>query len=210
MSSWFIRRANITAGGGPEPTPTPRLPDTFKELAYIQSTRTQYIDTQYTPTLNSKVRVKFAIVEKNTSGYFGARKDPYRFNCTSFSSGNQFAFAVTRNSWPSAKITAALDTAYDCYAENGKHTVDGVDYTDTEVTSWGDCGTFKLCALTNTGAFYYTAAKYYLCQIWESGVLKVDLVPAMRKSDNEVGMYDLVSDTFLTNAGSGTFSYGEL
>lgn len=38
----------------------------------------------------------------------------------------------------------------------------------------------------------------------------LDLVPAMRNSDNEVGFYDLVGNTFLTNAGSGTFSYGTL
>lgn len=37
-----------------------------------------------------------------------------------------------------------------------------------------------------------------------------DLIPAMRDLDSVVGMYDLVSNTFLTNAGSGTFNYGTL
>lgn len=44
MSSWFIRRANVTAGGGPEPTPG-RLPAEFTELAYLQSDGNQYINT---------------------------------------------------------------------------------------------------------------------------------------------------------------------
>lgn len=38
--------------------------------------------------------------------------------------------------------------------------------------------------------------------------LLCDLVPCYRKSDGEIGMYDLVSKTFLTNAGTGTFTKG--
>ena len=37
-----------------------------------------------------------------------------------------------------------------------------------------------------------------------------EICPAKRDSDDVVGMYDLVSNTFFTNAGSGSFSYGEL
>ena len=32
-----------------------------------------------------------------------------------------------------------------------------------------------------------------------------DMIPCYRKSDNVIGMYDKVSNTFLTNAGTGTF-----
>lgn len=35
-----------------------------------------------------------------------------------------------------------------------------------------------------------------------------DLVPCYRKSDNVIGMYDLVRRTFLTNAGTGSFTKG--
>ena len=35
-----------------------------------------------------------------------------------------------------------------------------------------------------------------------------DLVPCYRKSDNVIGMYDLVRRTFLTNVGSGSFTKG--
>ena len=36
----------------------------------------------------------------------------------------------------------------------------------------------------------------------------MDLIPCYRKSDDEVGMYDTVSRTFYTNAGTGTFLKG--
>ena len=41
-----------------------------------------------------------------------------------------------------------------------------------------------------------------------NGVLLRDFVPCYRKSDSEVGMYDLVSGTFFTNQGSGEFLMG--
>ena len=36
----------------------------------------------------------------------------------------------------------------------------------------------------------------------------VSLVPCYRKSDNVIGAYDTVTDTFYTNAGTGTFTKG--
>ena len=44
--------------------------------------------------------------------------------------------------------------------------------------------------------------------IYESGLLKHELIPARRASDVAVGMYDTVSGAFLANAGSGAFKAG--
>lgn len=51
------------------------------------------------------------------------------------------------------------------------------------------------------------------CKIWSTsltvnGAKAFDLVPCYRISDGEIGMYDLVSKTFFTNAGTGTFTKG--
>ena len=52
-------------------------------------------------------------------------------------------------------------------------------------------------------------AKYYAYTVKDSdGTLLQDLVPARRNSDNVLGMLDLVSGAFLTNAGTGTFTAG--
>ena len=42
----------------------------------------------------------------------------------------------------------------------------------------------------------------------QAGETVCDLIPCYRKSDVEIGMYDLVSKTFLTNAGNGSFTKG--
>ena len=45
-------------------------------------------------------------------------------------------------------------------------------------------------------------------KIYGNGSLSLDLIPAKRKSDSVVGMYDVVSNTFYTNNGTGTFGAG--
>ena len=49
-------------------------------------------------------------------------------------------------------------------------------------------------------------SRIYYVKIWDNGTLIRDFVPAVRKSDNEIGMYDRVNDVFYTNDGTGTFT----
>ena len=50
--------------------------------------------------------------------------------------------------------------------------------------------------------------KLYSYKIYKNNELILDLVPCYRNSDNEIGIYDLVNNNFLTNQGAGTFTYG--
>jgi len=61
----------------------------------------------------------------------------------------------------------------------------------------------------NLGARFNTKAKMYFAKIWdEDNALARNFVPAQRISDSVVGMYDTVTGTFFTNAGSGGFIAG--
>lgn len=56
---------------------------------------------------------------------------------------------------------------------------------------------------------YYSDTKVYSLKIYDTNnVLIRDLIPCYRISDSEIGMYDLVSQNFFTNSGTGTFSKG--
>jgi hypothetical protein len=49
----------------------------------------------------------------------------------------------------------------------------------------------------------------YEGKIWdENDKLIAHYIPCYRLIDNEIGLYDLVTGTFLSNAGSGTFLKG--
>ena len=50
--------------------------------------------------------------------------------------------------------------------------------------------------------------RIYRCKIWQNGELLRDFIPVQRKSDDEVGMLDIVNNVFYTNDGTGSFSCG--
>lgn len=71
-------------------------------------------------------------------------------------------------------------------------------------------GTLELFASHNAGTNGYLPSKIkiYRCTIYDNGKLTRDYVPCYRKSDNVIGLYDIVTGTFYTNAGTGTFLKG--
>jgi hypothetical protein len=91
-------------------------------------------------------------------------------------------------------------------------------YTNwTQIYSWSNGYTITknwefpltIFATRNTayvGYIEHSSAKLYSCKIYESGTLVRDFVPCYRKSDTEIWVYDLVTNAFFTNQGTGTFT----
>lgn len=50
--------------------------------------------------------------------------------------------------------------------------------------------------------------KIYSVLLERDGSIMADLVSCYRKADGKIGMYDIVSNTFFTNVGTGTFTKG--
>lgn len=69
--------------------------------------------------------------------------------------------------------------------------------------------TWTIGTAFGTGTTQYPFIGYiYRQQAYQNNVLVGDFIPAIRNSDNVVGMYDTVSGTFYTNAGTGVFIAG--
>ena len=51
--------------------------------------------------------------------------------------------------------------------------------------------------------------RLYALKMWTDSVLMRDFIPAKRKSDGMIGLYDLVSGTFFTDANGGNFTGGD-
>ena len=196
---------------GVVPTPLPY----DAEIEYLQSTNSQYIDTGYVPTLNTKAVVDFEVAASsvsNKNGFFGSRKDLLRFSCTSFTNGSKFAFAMTYNSWPSTTFAINANTRYMCSAENGKYSLNGTEYTTPVLGSFSTTENFLLFIVktsTNQLVFNtlnYTAQRVYSCKIYESGVLRKDLIPVRVGTTGY--MFDRITHTLYGNVGKGDFILG--
>lgn len=82
----------------------------------------------------------------------------------------------------------------------------GSEWDSFSITSGRPSG---LNLLTYRADKYAFNGKFKTAQITDSSNNVVhDYVPCYRKSDNEIGVYDIVTDTFHTNSGTGTLVKG--
>ena len=70
---------------------------------------------------------------------------------------------------------------------------------------------FYICGYENKSGVIGNKQRVYRFQILnDDGSLFYDLIPARRKLDNAIGLYDVVRGIFYTNIGTGEFLYGEI
>lgn len=184
--------------------------DDFQEVGYIASTGTQYIDTGIKPTNLTKVETAF--MQSSQTGYlYGSR--------TSSSSNDAHAFIIQYGSvYPQFDEQQKVVTS--SYNKTGikyilKNSQDGAYINDELIKSYAESSfssdySMFLFALNQSNSVEERLFKgrIYYCKIFEDGILVRRFVPCYRKSNGEIGMYDLVNNVFYTNKGSGTFTKG--
>lgn len=186
-----------------------RLPDGFTELAYIQSSGSQHINTMFKPKYNTRVIAEVSNVPAAYGFLFGARNTA--------SSGQFTAYRTDtglRSDYFGSQITETLADA------TPRTTVDknanvttmwGKTITNAAVTS-GQCNyPLFLFSMNSAGTSTVPGSfKLYSCKIYDGAVFIRDYVPALRDRDGAVGLYDMVNGEFYENAGTGTFIGSEV
>ena len=167
---------------------------------YIDSntanTSTAYfeVDFQYTDTPGSNAGI-FGVTNANGSD----------FEINSYG-GASYAIAGTATK---ATFTDTAQQRHKIKVDNTGIYIDGEKATES--VNWSAATNLKyyIFAFNLNGSAYCTGnAKIYEVKIWNGATLAKDLVPAIRKIDNVVGLYDKIGDTFYTNAGTGSFTAG--
>lgn len=196
------------------------LPEEYTEVEWLQSTSGVYIRLNFYPHADTTFDVLWAYKgtgDRNLAvfgaGAVGAGDPETRPNyvLTSTSSsplvGMYYASTWTAFS-PSVDISTGenfrfLSTlssgTFRVYAEGGG----GKNFTYRDFTCDGKLSLFSAGGNNRTGDY-----RFYYAKFFENGEIALDLVPAIRNSDNEPGMYDLVNKVFYTNSGSGSFTTG--
>lgn len=203
---------SIQTGGGGGVTPAPRLPEEYQEVAYIESSGTQYINTGYYANGNSKF--DFKVTYKSTAGVvYGSYNTRGNWNTgsgyyhNSSSSSNEY---TQYHSNTMLNYKGSVNTTQEISVNKGNVSINGVAINTMSYSSFTQNYTTYVFAGNNAGAVEQPFAfKLFYFKISENGNLIRDLVPCYRVADNVIGMYDLVNDVFYTNAGSGTFAKGQ-
>lgn len=191
------------------------LPAGYTQKEYLETSGEQVINTGYTPQTNifkAEMRIMYQLQLYKV--FIGSRLI------------SLWAQASILDLWTdtnrkglysnAAQVNMETDRIYDITIEHNSTNkileINDIEFADTNTTQITDVGAnnpFYLFATKYSNAqpvsnfnSFYTGRMYY-CKIYDNDILVRDFIPAVRDSDSKPGFYDLVTDQFYTNAGSG-------
>ena len=197
-----------------------QLPTEYQEVEYIESSGTQYINTGVIPTVDTGVKVRghFTSIQKDKDNIILGASDQ-----TGFANGKPYSVdpwsdkvyfpfgGFAGDSTDTITITQTKNKQYEYtlnYMNSGKASVDTQQMALPARTSITGNALYLFCLNGNGTSGYYAHFALEYLQITQGENVIHDYVPCYRKADNVAGLYDLVTGTFLANAGSGTFAVG--
>ena len=187
----------------------------YEELEYITATGTQWIDTGILAASDIKAEVKFKpTINNSTYSVLGGRDGERANTFTIFTrvSGGTIRLDYGNNQSPISQTQSVSTENWNFITKDGAN-----NYFNGSAISNNSAETFAsttnsiyLFTLNNNGTVstYPFIGSIAYCKIWKAGVLVRNLVPVKRKSDDVVCMFDIVSNTFFENIGTGTFTAG--
>lgn len=203
-------RGRTNAGGGARQS----IPKEYQRVAYIQSTGTQYIETDIAPTstswgfdidfithnsISSSSSYGCILGKRESSGSSEFQLSTYAQTGTGLlrMGSSNYAPKLTVN----RPIHAALRNRVYTAPDNSTQTVTSANLTSRTLT---------IFALKNAASVtqYGKVTLFGLKLFNGNDELIADYIPCYRKADGDAGLYDLVSKSFKTNSGTGTFIIG--
>lgn len=192
------------------------LPKEYQQVEYIESTGTQCLNTNVLPYVNAdsspvrstKLYIEFEFTTEKIQAIFGSQNTSSSglFKLRTGSSGALW-FAISASDYMGNLLSGITKHSALIYARQSQ--IDGENVSTYYGTNFSGTFPIYLFALNNAGNIEnFANAKIYTCQIYNDDELIRDFIPCYRKSDSEIGLYDLVERKFYTNQGTGTFLKG--
>ena len=191
------------------------LPDGYEQLEsisfdYVTGTSEPYINTGYNTTDIYQIDCDIEVVANANNYQFGQQqKGGWMYNGFYGTGSLEFNWAALTPR-PTAR---ARHTMTQTLSEDGSEltiVIDGVTWTTTPGTN-GQGGDFYIFACRNgSNAFrhYGAGMTLYSFRIHEGYRTVRDFIPARRRSDGAIGLYDTATQMLYTNAGTGEFKAG--
>ena len=192
------------------------LPEGYTKLEYIQTSGTQWIDTGIVPNQDSRASMvmmaTYAIEGTIRNAYAGGAYGGSSWSDNSFgfygaaASGSPIFFNYKTDT--STSITMQANSKYIFELDKNKFYLNGNLVKTVSATTFTAHESFRIGMLhLPFSSDRYLIGRVYSFSMWDNGTLVRNMIPA-KNSSNVVGMYDTVSQTFFTNAGTGSFTAG--
>lgn len=209
------------------------LPDEYQQVEYIEGNGGQYIDTELKATV-FPLKVEYeagrsdlskpSCYNGNLFPYVAAQKygDYTRFysfisdkgdkkllNFTFQPEGSSSLYNGFHNIDDNLQISGFIKISHEI-TEKYTHLFVGKNeyYTEYEQSQYKGDENITIFRLVNH-MYYYSNGKMKYFKAYINDNLNINLVPCYYKLDGEIGMYDLVSNRFFKNKGSGEFLKGK-
>ena len=187
------------------------LPSEYQEVEYIQSDGNQYIDTLISGNDIGEYEIKLDTLGSYAHSweqYFAGQLYTENEVGKLYMNGSNLVyqgFPYPRNQYANCgPISIGL---YEIKVRIADGIVSNNSFKSAySGAKWGT-HTFYIFSSHTEPSIGASMRLYYL-KMYTDGVKVRDYIPCYRKSDNVIGLYDLVSKTFYTNQGSGTFTKG--
>ena len=205
-----------------------KLPLEYKELEYIESTGTQYIDTNIYPNTSDIYELVFRF--NNTTANYGSpigivekieEIGTYMAISSTWTKNTFWMHPISGGNWTNTNVGFTTDNLFIKY--DGQTNIGQLNNITFDLGTHSNSDfseTMKLFAYNNTGNWLqYSSGKLYYCRYQRNNKLIRNFIPCkctklVTDADNiqcqagTIGMYDLVENKFYTNKGEGTFVEG--
>ena len=213
-----------------------RLPSGYTELEYITNPSTAYINTGIILDHNNAYHIHVEnMVMPNTDGWYAVFGCSSIYQSSIYRMYLAYDGVVGHNRLqPAYKEQfngqgvvrpGTIVSSYDAHIQDGAqqytYTIGSSIYSHTKTSTLSGLGTslpsFLMFTFNNNGNPVTPNVNYFKGSIGElcitekgSGTVVLDCVPAIEVATNNVGMYDLVTNTFITSATSVQFVAGPI
>lgn len=184
------------------------LPDEYQRVEYIEGTGTQYIDTGI-KFIKGPYKMDFKFY-RNDSGIndmsiFGQRTLGKFVNTYSTYYETVFGTTTAGTLLLNQDVHMVIDSNSGIY-QNGTKILN--NYSNNDRSSDYSAFMFAFHENVEKTPQWFLKGRIYYYTIEEAGAVTHNFLPCYRKSDGEIGMYDVITKQFFTNQGTGTFLKG--
>ena len=181
------------------------LPDEYQEVEYIQSGGTQYIDTGINPKIKPRLVVNMMLLNSADKDYWGNKAIDGSSYFANFAGGILMYYRYGKTASINTGVGAPFNEFHEWDVSDAIYLDKVKLYTTNNVYAY-NANQSNIYLFKSARSYGYFRASYFI--LYDGNEKVREYYPCYRKSDNAIGLFDKVSNTFFPNLGSGIFLKG--